>query len=112
MATVRSAVTSDDFGAAKATRDRYKAEEEAKQAAVKQAARELSQAWTTLKMYEVRASIDGVDAPLAFLTDFGEGKWQANLPLPAGIASGAHSLRLRTLASGWSDVLEFTVARQ
>jgi WD40 repeat protein len=57
---VKGAVSLDDLGRGKATFERYKEEENAKRAAVKQAERELSQAWTTLKMHEVRASIDGV----------------------------------------------------
>jgi multidrug efflux pump subunit AcrA (membrane-fusion protein) len=59
-AAISKSVTDDEFGRAVATLERYKEEEKAKRAAMKVTQRELSQAWVTLTMYDVRASIDGV----------------------------------------------------
>jgi WD40 repeat protein len=59
LAVVRGSVTEDDRGAARVTVDRYRNEETAKKAAVVQAQRELSAAWTTLDMYLIRAAIPG-----------------------------------------------------
>jgi WD40 repeat protein len=58
--TIKGGVSDDEYGKTRATYERYKEEEAAKRAAIKQAQRELSQAWVTLTMYDVRASIDGV----------------------------------------------------
>jgi WD40 repeat protein/biotin carboxyl carrier protein len=59
-AVVKNAVTEDEYGASAATRDKYIEEEATKRAAVKKAQSELSQAWTTLEMHDIRASVDGV----------------------------------------------------
>jgi WD40 repeat protein len=53
-------VTDDDYGATLATATKYKEEGKAKEAALGKAQRELAQALTTLKLYMIRASIDGV----------------------------------------------------
>jgi WD40 repeat protein len=59
-AGVRGSVSDDEYFGAKLTVARYEEEEIAKAAAVRQTQRELSLALTTLKMHEIRASIDGV----------------------------------------------------
>ncbi len=57
---MRNTVADDEYYAAVATAERYGAEAQSKREAVKQAQSELLQAWTTLQMHELRASIDGV----------------------------------------------------
>ena len=47
--------------------------------------------------------IGGVDQPVLFLTDLGEGGWQANSHLPLGLTPGSHSVRIRTLSSALSE---------
>jgi hypothetical protein len=59
-AKVREGVSTDELGQTRAQRDRYREEKASKQAAVRQAQRELSGALTTLNLHMVRASIDGV----------------------------------------------------
>jgi len=56
---IKGAVSDDDLGAAIVTVDRYVNEEIAKRAAVVQAQRELSAAWSTLEMYLIKAPITG-----------------------------------------------------
>ncbi len=53
-------VTADDYYGAKLQVARYEEEETAKHSLVRQTQRELSQALTTLRLHEIRASIDGV----------------------------------------------------
>ena len=52
--------------------------------------------------------IDDTGQPLLFLTDLGDGCWQANARLPAAPpAQGRHFVRIRTLASPFSAPAEF-----
>ncbi len=46
--------------------------------------------------------IDEAEQPLLFLTDLGDGCWQANSRLPAGLQPGSHRVRVRTLGSAFS----------
>ena len=57
----------------------------------------------------VFAAIDGVEPvlPISFLTDLGNGDWQVNLDLPGDLAAGIHTVRLRTIASAWSEPANF-----
>src|SRR5262249_29179541 len=57
---IKNGVSDEEYGKTKATYERYREEENAKRAAIKQAERELSQAWVTLTLHDVRASIEGV----------------------------------------------------
>ena len=43
--------------------------------------------------------IDDAEQPVLFLTDLGDGCWQANSRLPAGLEEGPHSVRIRTAHS-------------
>jgi len=52
--------------------------------------------------------IDDAAQPLLFLTDLGNGSWQANSRLPAGLRSGPHSVSIRTLRSIFSDPAEIS----
>lgn len=47
--------------------------------------------------------IDDAEQPVLFLTDLGGGCWQANSRLPAGLKAGAHSVRVRSSHSAFSD---------
>jgi tRNA (mo5U34)-methyltransferase len=47
--------------------------------------------------------IDDTEQPVLFLTDLGDGRWQANSRLPGGLVPGAHSVRVRTLGSSFGD---------
>jgi tRNA (mo5U34)-methyltransferase len=55
----------------------------------------------------VFASIDETLATIVFLTDLANADWQANIELPRDLASGSHTVRIRTTASNWSDPAEF-----
>ncbi len=55
----------------------------------------------------VFASIDTEPIPVSFLTDLAHGEWQANIALPEKLAAGTHSIRIRTVASAWSEPAEF-----
>lgn len=59
------------------------------------------------------ACIDTEASPqhIAFLTDLGDGQWQANISVSAGLIAGTHTLRLRTLNSHWSETSEFVFRR-
>jgi SAM-dependent methyltransferase len=61
----------------------------------------------SLSRESVFACLDEEPIPIAFLTDLAHGEWQANVELPRELAPGSHSIRIRTLASGWSDPAEF-----
>jgi tRNA (mo5U34)-methyltransferase len=50
--------------------------------------------------------IDEAEQPVLFLTDLGDGNWQTNSRLPAGLQPGAHRVRLRTLGSAFSPPAE------
>ena len=43
--------------------------------------------------------IDDIPQPVVFLTDLGNGCWQANSRLPAGLTPGPHRVRVRTIRS-------------
>jgi WD40 repeat protein len=60
LAKVGDSVSKDEYFRAKLEVERYHEEWVSKQAQVKVAQRELHEAWTKLKMHEVRAAIDGV----------------------------------------------------
>ncbi len=47
----------------------------------------------------VALQVDEAEQPVVFLTDLGEGRWQANSRLPAGLADGSHDVRIRILGS-------------
>jgi hypothetical protein len=57
----------------------------------------------------VLAAIDGVDPelPVSFLTDLGNGDWQVNVDLPRDLGVGIHTIRVRTVASAWSEPAQF-----
>jgi tRNA (mo5U34)-methyltransferase len=46
--------------------------------------------------------IDDAEQPVLFLTDLGSTCWQANSRLPAGLAQGPHSVRIRTIHSDFA----------
>jgi tRNA (mo5U34)-methyltransferase len=50
--------------------------------------------------------IDEAEQPVLFLTDLGEGNWQTNSRLPAGLQPGSHRVRVRTLESAFSPPTE------
>ncbi len=50
--------------------------------------------------------IDDIPQPVLFLTDLGNGCWQANSRLPAGLTPGPHFVKFRTLHSALSDPVE------
>jgi tRNA (mo5U34)-methyltransferase len=52
--------------------------------------------------------IDNAEQPVLFLTDLGGGAWQANSRLPAGLILGPHSVRIRTLTTGFSAPREIS----
>lgn len=53
------------------------------------------------------ARIDRQSIPVAFLTDLGQGRWQINLEVPRDLVPGTHAIRIRSIASEWSDPAEF-----
>jgi tRNA (mo5U34)-methyltransferase len=55
----------------------------------------------------VSASIDEAPIPVSFLTDLAGGDWQVNVVLPRTLDPGIHALRIRTMASAWSEPAEF-----
>ncbi len=57
---------------------------------------------TALDRAAVILEIDEAAQPVLFLTDLGNGCWQTNSRLPAGLQPGSHSVRLRTLRSPFS----------
>ena len=59
-----------------------------------------------LKREDVILEIDGMEQPVLFLTDLGDGGWQTNSRFPQGLASGAHRVRLRTVRSSFSSATE------
>jgi tRNA (mo5U34)-methyltransferase len=61
---------------------------------------------------DVILEIDGVEEPALFLTDLRGGAWQINSRLPAGLAQGTHTVRVRTVRSGWSNEEEFLLTSQ
>lgn len=56
---------------------------------------------------DLRVEIDGFGAPVLTLASHGGERWQANLRTPAGLADGAHSIRLRLAESGFSEPVTF-----
>lgn len=62
---------------------------------------------TGLTRESVILEIAGTEAPVAFLTDLGDGRWQANSRLPAGLQPGPHPVAVRTLRSPFSNAGEF-----
>jgi len=58
----------------------------------------------------VLASIDDEPIAVSFLTDLANGDWQANVELARDLAPGVHSIRIRTIASEWSESAEFVFA--
>lgn len=60
---------------------------------------------------EVDARIDERPVTLAFLTEIGNGEWDANLALPATLPAGSRELRLRVRGGEWSDPLGFLYER-
>jgi tRNA (mo5U34)-methyltransferase len=58
---------------------------------------------TALDRAAVILEIDEIEQPVLFLTDLGDGCWQTNSRLPAGIPTGPHDVRLRTPHSPFSD---------
>jgi tRNA (mo5U34)-methyltransferase len=59
-----------------------------------------------LKRHDVLVQVDGLDAPVLFLTDVGGGRWQTNSRLPSELAPGTHRVRVRTARSPVSNVFE------
>jgi tRNA (mo5U34)-methyltransferase len=73
-------------------------------------------AWFTtpeadLTREDVVLEIDGAEEPVLFLTDLRGGAWQTNSRLPATLSPGPHSVRLRTIRSGWSNAEQFTLLK-
>jgi tRNA (mo5U34)-methyltransferase len=54
----------------------------------------------------ITLEIAGAEMPVLFLTDLGEGRWQANSRLPANLQPGLHRVKLKTLASPYSNAGE------
>ena len=54
-----------------------------------------------LDLDSVVLQIDDDEQPVLFLTGLGDGCWQANSRLPAGLAEGRHSVRVRTINSSF-----------
>src|SRR5580658_384654 len=54
----------------------------------------------------VMLQIDDAGQPVLFLTDLGNGRWQANARLPAGLKIGQHYVRIRTLRSSFGAPAE------
>ena len=52
--------------------------------------------------------VDDTEQPLMFLTDLGDGCWQANARPAAGLMPGLHYVRIRTISSGLSAPVEIT----
>jgi hypothetical protein len=57
---------------------------------------------------DILLQVDGADTPVLFLTDMGDGKWQTNSRLPAGLQAGTHRVRLRTPRSPFSGEAEIS----
>lgn len=55
----------------------------------------------------VDAAIDEQPLPVSFLTDLGDGVWEANIAIPGDLATGTHRLRIRIAGGEWSDAAEF-----
>jgi tRNA (mo5U34)-methyltransferase len=54
---------------------------------------------TGLERESVILRIDEAVQPVLFLTNLGNGRWQANSRLPAGLTPGTHSVRIGTIRS-------------
>jgi tRNA (mo5U34)-methyltransferase len=54
----------------------------------------------------VLVEVDGTATPVLFLSDLGEGAWQTNSRLPAGLTPGPHRIRVRTASSGFSNEVQ------
>jgi tRNA (mo5U34)-methyltransferase len=62
---------------------------------------------SALQRFEVEAGINDRVLAVAFLTELGNGVWDANIALPPGIAAGSQTLRLRIRRGDWSEPLSF-----
>jgi hypothetical protein len=60
----------------------------------------------TLDRTGVILEIDEAEQSVLFLTDLGGGCWQVNSPLPRNLTPGSHSVRIRTIHSGFSNRME------
>ena len=58
---------------------------------------------TGLDRDSVILMIGEMEQPVAFLTDLGDGGWQANSRLPGGLTEGRQPVRVRTIHSPWSE---------
>jgi hypothetical protein len=54
----------------------------------------------------VTLQVDEAEQPVVFLTDLGEGRWQANSRLPAGLVNGSHDVRIRILGGQFSEAAQ------
>lgn len=59
-----------------------------------------------LRRQDVLVQVDGHDAPVLFLTDVGDGRWQTNSRRPAGLSPGTHRVHVRTTRSWFSNEVE------
>ena len=58
---------------------------------------------TVLDRESVVLEINGTEVSVLFLTDLGDGCWQTNSRVPAGLQAGACQVRVRTAHSGFSN---------
>ncbi len=65
-----------------------------------------------LERDRVILEIDEAPAPILFLTDLGDGCWQANSRLPVELSPGVHRVRIRTLRSPFSEPHEIVLRPQ
>jgi len=64
-----------------------------------------------LERHEVEASVDDHPISLAFLTEIGNGEWDANLALPSNLNAGTRALRLKVRGGEWSEPIAFVYTR-
>jgi hypothetical protein len=64
---------------------------------------------TGLRRDDVLLQVDGRDVPVHLLTNPGGVEWQVNAKLPADLAAGAHTARVRTRRSPFCEAGEFAV---
>jgi tRNA (mo5U34)-methyltransferase len=64
-----------------------------------------------LERHEVEALVNDQPLALSFLTELGNGEWDANLALPSTLPPGAGKLSLRVRGGEWSQPLAFTFQR-
>lgn len=60
---------------------------------------------------DVEAAIDERPLPVSFLTDLGDGRWEANIALPEDLTAGAHQMQLRVGGGAWSTAAAFVRER-